>query len=380
MLDEPIPASFFGMHIHHAGGATPWPAVPFAQWRLWDAYVAWPSLEPQRGHWHFEVLDSYVELAEHNGVGLLLPLGLSPEWASSRPSEKSVYKPGSAAEPADIEDWRTYVKTVASRYKGRIHEYEIWNEPNLKMFWTGDVGHMIELTRVAYEVIHKIDPGATVVSPSPTTASGIAWLREFLTSGGGQYADVIGYHFYVTPQPPELMVPLINSVRELMREHDASRKPLWDTETGWAGPKPFPSRELAGAYLVRAHLLAWSSGVLRLYWYAWDNHAWVTLETTERDNCTLTPAGHAYEVMHGWLVGARLEECREEVTHTWTCRLKRGDTTQWIVWNPDGARSIALMDEPHAKSVTPLLGVTSRLNKTSIEIGAVPTLISSTEP
>src|SRR5215468_5110882 len=136
---QSLPAEFFGMHIHHAGAATPWPEVPFSEWRLWDAYVAWPSLEPQKGKWHFETLDKYVALAEQHNVGILLPLGLSPQWASARPQEKSTYQPGNAAEPRNLDDWRNYVKTVATRYKGRIHEYEIWNEPNLKLFWTGDV-------------------------------------------------------------------------------------------------------------------------------------------------------------------------------------------------------------------------------------------------
>jgi len=378
--DRPVPASFFGMHIHHAVEGTPWPVVPFAQWRLWDAHVAWPSLEPRRGQWHFEMLDRYVELAEQGRVGLLLPLGLSPTWASSRPSEKSTYAMGNAAEPKDMEDWRTYVKTVAARYKGRIHEYEIWNEPNLKGFWTGDVGQMLDLTREASEVIHGIDPYAKVVSPAATGPNGVPWIREFLTRGGGQYVDVIGYHFYVMPQRPELMVPLINNVREVMDANGAGQKPLWNTETGWAYPKPFPSGELAASYLVRTHLLAWSSGVQRLYWYAWDNHSWVSLETTERDNRNLTPAGRAYAIAQSWLVGASLKECKEEAAHTWICRLERGGATQWIVWNPDGVKSLKLTEEPGAKSVTPLFGVTRRLSGSSLEVSEIPELISSTEP
>src|SRR5262249_52171796 len=73
---QPVPAEFFGMHIHHAGDTTPWPKIPFSEWRLWDAYVAWPSLEPQKGRWRFETLDKYVTLAEQHNVGILLPLGL----------------------------------------------------------------------------------------------------------------------------------------------------------------------------------------------------------------------------------------------------------------------------------------------------------------
>ena len=64
---------------------TPWPSVPFGAWRLWDAYVGWPQLEPKQGTWNFSTLDKYVALAEAHNVEILLPLGLTPEWASARP-------------------------------------------------------------------------------------------------------------------------------------------------------------------------------------------------------------------------------------------------------------------------------------------------------
>src|SRR5437762_11639585 len=59
--DSPIPPSFFGLHIHRGGGI-PWPVVPFGTWRLWDANVVWPWLEPKKGDWHFEGLDALVTL------------------------------------------------------------------------------------------------------------------------------------------------------------------------------------------------------------------------------------------------------------------------------------------------------------------------------
>jgi hypothetical protein len=128
-----------------------------------------------------------------------------------------------------------------------------------------------------------------------------------LSKGGGQFVDVIGYHFYVTPRPPEEMVPLIRQVRQIMLDNGAGDKPLWNTESGWAQPKPFPSQTLAASYLARAFILNWATGVQRFYWYAWDNHGWASLETTEPDSRTLTPAGQAYGVIQNWLVGARLD-------------------------------------------------------------------------
>jgi len=290
---ETIPPSFFGMHIHRAASTTPWPAVPVGEWRLWDAYVTWPYLEPKRGQFQFNILDKYVALAHEHNTGVLLPLALSPAWASARPLEKSVYQPGSAAEPNNIEDWRVFVRTVATRYKGQIDAYEIWNEPNLPQFCSASVDQVVNLTREASRIIHQVDPHAVVVSPSATETKGVAWLAEFLRKGGGQYVDVIGYHLYVNPQPPEAMLPLIEQIRQTMVDQGQGAKPIWNTEVNWFSPKPFPSQELAAAYVARSYILNWAAGIQRVYWYAWDNQA-VGVRTTEQDGRTLTPAGRAY--------------------------------------------------------------------------------------
>ena len=164
-----VPESFFGMHIHRAVPTArypvpcAWPDVGFYGWRLWDSSVSWPALEPSSNQWVFATLDSCVALAEQEGAEVLLPLGLTPAWASSRPDEPSAYGPGNAAPPRDLEDWRNYVRTVATRYKGRIKAYEIWNEPNLENFYSGTPEVMVNLAREAYSVLKEVDPSIVVV-------------------------------------------------------------------------------------------------------------------------------------------------------------------------------------------------------------------------
>jgi hypothetical protein len=133
--ENPISSSFWGLHIHRAGFSTPWPDVSFGSWRLWDAYEVWPCLEPNKGEWRFNNLDKFIAMAEKNRVGVLLPLGLSPAWVSARLKEKRAYSPGISAESRNLEDWTNYVRMVATRYKGRVQYYELWNEPNLKSFY-----------------------------------------------------------------------------------------------------------------------------------------------------------------------------------------------------------------------------------------------------
>lgn len=372
---HPVDAAFFGMHVHHAASGTSWPAVSFANWRLWDAGVTWPQLEPARGKWDFNLLDRYTQLAAERNVDLLLTLGLTPAWASARPNEPSAYGKGNAAEARQLADWEEYVRVVATRYKGVIHNYEIWNEPNVKGTFTGNPQAMVELSRAAYRVLKSVDPTITVVSPAATAGDGAAWLDEYLHRGGCAYADVIGYHFYVTPEPPEAMIPLIQKIDATIRRHDCL-KPLWNTESGWARPKHFSSDEEAGGYVMRTYLLNWLLGVQRCYWYAWDNHNWSTLDLTSRSGNKITGAGAAYGVLQRWMLGSVLRSCERRRSGIWICQLDRGSSSDRVIWSESGRQSFTIPASWHVRTTASWTGQNQQ-STTPFNVGAAPVLLSS---
>lgn len=348
--DHPIPPAYFGLHIHDAQ-LSAWPAIPFGAWRLWDAQGSvWPDLEPQKGQWNFERLDKYVESAHGRSVEILLPLAHSPAWASARPDEPSAYGPGWAAEPRDIADWRNYVRRVGQRYKGVVRYYEVWNEPNVKRFYSGSVEQLVALTRAAREELKAIDPTVVVVSPSYVDPTGLKQLDEFLARGGGKYVDVIGFHFYATSERPEDMLSMIQRVRRVMEKRGVGGKPLWNTEVGWIiatsrGPidpvkvgfpreTPVLNAEEASAYVARSLILSWAAGVNRLYWYAWDNKA---MGLSEDDGKILKPAAHAYSQTYRWLRNGTLDFCRSSSRGVWACQLTgHGGERAWLVWSTGG--------------------------------------------
>lgn len=378
-----VEPSYFGMHIHRAA-ASAWPSAPFATWRLWDAYVTWPFLQPQRGEWSWDRLDRLVALAEARRVEVLLPLGLTPGWASARPDEYSAYRPGQAAEPADLDDWRRYVEAVVNRYAGRIRLFEIWNEPNLKSFYSGDIDSMVRLCRDAREVIKRADPRNLLVSPSATLAGGPAWLDRFLAAGGTDCFDVVGFHFYVTPDPPEKMLERVAEVRRVMAAHGISDRPLWNTEDGVFidAKRPrlngkAPGRVVLGepqaaAALARSLVLARAAGIERFYWYSWDNE---DLGLVEYDGTLKQPA-RAFTEVHRWLVGAELIECRG-ARGTWICPLVRGRKQRaWMAWSPGGRRRLTLPSSWRASTSRDLTGRSrSVAGATSTVIGPSPVLI-----
>jgi hypothetical protein len=380
---SPVPSAFFGLHIHRAAATTPWPPEPFGSWRLHDAHVAWPSLEPNRNDWHFDLLDQYVALASAHGVELLLPLALSPTWASARPKEPSAYAPGNAAEPADINDWITYVRTVAQRYQGRIHYYEIWNEPNLSNFYSGNVNDMVKLASAAYSNLKQIDPGILVVGPS--TVGDTSWIDSYFKHGGTAYLDIMGYHFYVWPNPPETMQPQVSAVRAVMAKYGLSGLRLWNTEAGWLiadqnttvvappGNRVLSATE-ASAFVARAYAVNWFNGIDRYHFYAWDDGV---MGLTEADGVTLKPPAIAYGQVYRWMVGATLTGCTSAASSTWVCAFTRPDGHgAWMAWNTKGAATLAVPSSWGVTQRQDLAGNTTSLSgAATVPIDIAPILL-----
>ena len=347
---QPIPADLFGMHIHRA--TTPqnnWPSVPFSGWRLHDADgLFWRQLEPAQNQWEFAAFDKAVDLAEANGVELLYVLGQTPAWAAADPNAPSAYLvPGSSSPPADLTDWEDYVRTVVTRYKGKIAYYELWNEPDLSDFYSGDIETLVTLSRAAAAIIREVDPAARIVSPSPVPSFGEAdWFDSYLTLGGGETFDIVGVHLYINgDDPPEFTPPVINATRQVMAKHGIAERPLWNTESnyGYLQQNILVTGDQARGYVARNYLVQWQAGVKRHYWYAWDNLNFVGLPFVEQDEVTPTAAAEVYALIQSWLIGTRLEQCTITLEEAWICSVVAADGRRGeIAWHPFAAVSYPL--------------------------------------
>ncbi len=399
-----IPANLFNLNVINLEYGAAWPTIPFKGWR--NTYADWSILEPNKGEWHFENLDSDIALAQQHEVEVMLNLKSTPTWASARPTEPGCCEPlpwtspGNIAEARNIEDWRNYIRTVATRYKGRVHHYELWNEPNVPRFYSGTVEQLVQLNRVAYQVLKQVDPSITVISSSLSPCcDSFRYLEDYFVQGGGNYADVIGYHFYVAPKSPEAMLPIIQQVQALMVKFKLNNKPLWNTETGWKiinRDKNINDEEWAGnplsrvdasAYIARSYILSWAAGVQRLYWYAWGHRS---MGLTDYDARTPKPVATAYTEVEKWLVGAQMTSCESNIENTWVCELKRdaygtdsvlSGYSAWIVWNPDKTLSFNLPQTWSVQQVRDLSGTTRSLSQVNqVEVSPSPLLLERLVP
>ena len=343
-----IPRVYFGMNVNnrHDTPGYGWPVLDFGAYRTWDSGVIWPAIEPARGVYHWETLDQDVTdtLAHH--AQFLLTLGQTPAWASSRPDEPAVYGKGYGAPPANIADWKNFVRAVVARYKGRIAAYEVWNEPDQASFYTGTPAQLAELEKATAEVIHKTDPAALVVAPAVAGGSGAAQLRfldDYYEAGGGRYADVLAYHGYVYPAGNE--ADSLRRFRTLTAAHGLSANPVWNTETGTDLSNV--SETDTAAYVAQTLIYEWALGVKRVYIYAYHGSFTgldaPTADPKKRDPSRLGLSGVAYAETMQRLTGARMLSCGSDNNGTWTCALLRpGGKHAWFIWNPSGPRPFDL--------------------------------------
>jgi hypothetical protein len=283
-------AMTLGFHVHDPANIPAATQAGYGAIRLWDSHTNWRDIQPQQGTWNFQTADTYLANSEAAGVQAMWTLGgNTPGWASARPTEQGAYGLGSAAEPANMQDWDTYVRAIVTRYKGRVQAYEVWNEVSFPtdpalppgeggsngQFFTGTAQQMVDLAQVAYTAIREIDPGALVLAPSFHSSGN--WANKFnlyLSLGGGQYADVISQHFYYGDEPETTAVA---TMKQVMVNNGVGNLPVWNTEVGvpfglklstWPTLTP---EQIVYLYVMRTYLWNAAAGIKRANWYAWDN-------------------------------------------------------------------------------------------------------------
>ena len=247
--------------------------------------VRWESLEPRPGEWDFRPIDRVLPVYEAAGLSILASVVAAPEWARAADG-------GIVADPATF---REAMRRLASRYRGRIHAWEIWNEQNLAHELHGPVRvePYCTVLRAGYEGVKAGDPEALVVfgGLTPTGVNDpaiamddVAYLEAFYALDGGsctRYFDVLGAHANATLNPPDTLWPerpgpgpgwrdhpsfyfrRVEQLRAVMERH-GDRRPVWITEFGWTTNNPAPgyeygqyvSEEQQAEYLVRAFEIA----------------------------------------------------------------------------------------------------------------------------
>jgi polysaccharide biosynthesis protein PslG len=160
----------------------------------------WRYIEGKnRGNFEWNEPDRIVDAISQTGLRIIARVDNQPQWASS-----TVTWPGTGP-PDDPRAWSDFLTALATRYKGRIQAYEIWNEPNLDREWGDKKPDPVAYTSMlksSYQAIKAADPQALVVTAgmSPTTTNNaqampdLEFIRQMYAAGAKGNFDVLGVH------------------------------------------------------------------------------------------------------------------------------------------------------------------------------------------
>jgi len=201
--------------------------------------LTWNVIEPKPGEYRWQMVDKLVNNAQSRGIDLLGILGYTPAWASE---SGDVHDP-----PRDVREWQNFVRTIVSRYKGRINYWSLWNEPNSRTFFRGSCDRFIaEVLIPGARAVKQANPDAKVVGPDLAHLKGAkwdVWLEEILVRASDDI-DIISHHCYKSkPRKVKKMLQGVvppwdpPAVRRILEKTGCVNKPFWLTEVGWRSNK-----------------------------------------------------------------------------------------------------------------------------------------------
>ncbi len=203
----------FGLHDSARNHFGAWPdALPVA---LSTNYVSWgvvmgppwvkdagmnADTPPEECNWN-----DRVDWAIGQGLTPYVSLGSEPDydWARARdyPPEHMRKLPfGTLGGFPNLERYRKFVHAVALRYKGKVHFYEVENEPMAHAGITP--ADYVQIARAVFEEVHAVDPDAKVFGICGT-GDFVPWMTQVFALGGAKFLDGVSVHTYVTPNMPE---------------------------------------------------------------------------------------------------------------------------------------------------------------------------------
>lgn len=221
---------------------------------------AWRDIEKEADGYDWYRPDRIVDQVNEAGLKLLVRLDRHPLWSVQPYLPDEQITPNQP--PYHYQDFGDFCRELATRYKGRIHAYQVWNEPNLSREWGNQPPNPAEYTallKTCYEGIKAADPEAIVISAGlaptgtqpPEAMPDTDFLQGMYDAGAAAYFDALGVNapgYKAPPQtsPDEAEDPAnewgngrwfvfrhVEDMREIMVANGDAEKQIAILETGW---------------------------------------------------------------------------------------------------------------------------------------------------
>jgi hypothetical protein len=215
-----------------------------------------------------------------------------------------------------------YIYYLATRYKGKIGYYEVWNEPDFPSgdltagtkdangrtrYWTGSVKDYVRLLKVAHTIVKGIDPAAKI------TTGGLGYenyLKAIIDNGGAKYFDVVDFHAYGSDKSSSNSVlnsswgflGRYNAMKAALASKGVTGKTFSCSETGFTANNPTEQAR----YVTKVFSTAAAQGnVEAVQWAVFTNPGFNNIGLVDQATLSVKTAGYsAYKVASRQLTNA----------------------------------------------------------------------------
>jgi hypothetical protein len=212
----------------------------------------WARIETAPGQYDLSYHDAYVASAAAHGITILPILFNPPQFHAGGRAGRAACRPRSNATMA------AFAQALVRRYgpngtlwaerpdvrKLPIRSWQIWNEPNLRIYWCNrpNAKQYVSMLRTVGRAIKQVDRRAHIVTAGlpPSKLSGTVPLTKYVTqlykAKGAKYFDSLAINSYAKDHRE--LGRLLTSIRKLMNAKRDRRGKIWITELGWGDKGP----------------------------------------------------------------------------------------------------------------------------------------------
>ena len=218
----------------------------------------------------FSGVDRVYDHIRSLGLYPVVELSFMPHDLAADPSVTVFEYDAIVSPPKDWERWYELIHALTAhlveRYGDEVVEqwsFEVWNEANLEVFWSGSPEDYLKLYDVTAAAVRDVDSRLVVGGPSSAAAG---WCEELLAHAerSGAPVDFLSTHTYGAP-------PL--DFRPMLARYGREGTPIWWTEWG-VTPTHFnevSDAVFSGAFLARGMLSAMGRIASLSYWVVSDH-------------------------------------------------------------------------------------------------------------
>lgn len=189
-------------------------------------YAPEVARDPHWSGYDWSRWDLIVSVARSAGLVLVPQVVYAPAWATGVPLSTTA---GPNSPPLSSAYFADFMTAVVTRYRTRIHYWELWNEPDVPAHtWSGSMQSYVDLIlEPGYKAVKAVDPSARVLLGGLASSTS---MPAVYAAGGGPYFDIANFHAYLTAASGD--ATSLSYLEHVMHQNGDAGKPIWLSEFG----------------------------------------------------------------------------------------------------------------------------------------------------